>query len=146
MGGFSGDRSFWKRPTGISPSRSLSAGTSHRGIAARVSSGHLDISAFVSFPGLRDWCESGKPPDISVMPGFNAGWFDTKGEWLSCQAASPAWEFLGKPGLPKGDFPANFDTRCIGPYLGYVRRGGQHGLSGNDWNWALDFADQAFGR
>lgn len=79
MGGFSGDRSFWKRPTGISPSRSLSAGTSHRGIAARVSSGHLDISAFVSFPGLRDWCESGKPPDISVMPGFNAGWFSRTG-------------------------------------------------------------------
>ena len=85
-------------------------------------------------------------PRRILVEGFNAGWFDTKGEWLSCQAASPAWEFLGKPGLPKGDFPANFDTRCIGTHLGYVRRGGQHGLSGNDWNWALDFADQAFGR
>ena len=85
-------------------------------------------------------------PRRILVEGFNAGWFDTKGEWLSCQAASPTWEFLGKPGLPKGDFPANFDTRCIGTHLGYVRRGGQHGLSGHDWIWALDFADQAFGR
>ena len=85
-------------------------------------------------------------PRRILVEGFNAGWFDTKGEWLSCQAASPVWEFLGKPGLPKGGFPDNFDTRCIGTHLGYVRRGGQHGLSGNDWNWALDFADQAFGR
>ena len=85
-------------------------------------------------------------PRRILVEGFNAGWFDTKGEWLSCQAASPVWEFLGKPGLPKGNFPENFDTRCIGTHLGYVRRGGQHGLSGNDWNWALDFADQAFGR
>ena len=85
-------------------------------------------------------------PRRILVEGFNSGWFDTKGEWLSCQAASPVWEFLGKPGLPKGDFPANFDTRCIGTYLGYVRRGGQHGLSGHDWNWALDFADKAFGR
>ena len=85
-------------------------------------------------------------PRRILVEGFNAGWFDTKGEWLSCQAASPAWEFLGKPGLPKGDFPANFDTRCIGTHLGYVRRGGQHGITGYDWNWLLNFADRAFAR
>ena len=27
--------------------------------------------------------------------------------------------------------------------FGYVRRGGQHGLSGYDWLWMLDFADKA---
>ena len=85
-------------------------------------------------------------PRRILVEGFNSGWFDTKGEWLACVAASPAWEFLGRPGLPKGDFPANFDTRCIGPYLGYVRRGGQHGITGYDWNWLLDFADRAFAR
>lgn len=85
-------------------------------------------------------------PRPVLVEGFNSGWFDTKGEWLACVAASPAWEFLGRPGLPKGDFPANFDTRCIGPYLGYVRRGGQHGMTGYDWNWLLDFADRAFAR
>ncbi len=85
-------------------------------------------------------------PRRILVQGFNSGWFDTKGEWLACAAASSAWEFLGKPGLPKGDFPANYDTRCIGSHLGYVRRGGQHGMAGYDWQWTLDFADQAFGR
>ncbi len=85
-------------------------------------------------------------PRPLLVEGFNSGWFDTKGEWLACRAASPAWEFLGRPGLPKGDFPANYDTSCIGPSLGYVRRGGNHGISGYDWKWTLDFADRAFGR
>lgn len=82
-------------------------------------------------------------PRALLVEGFNQGWFDTYGEFLSCQAASSAWEVLGLPGLPKGDFPANYDTACIGPKLGYVRRGGAHGLSGIDWHWLLNFADQA---
>jgi len=85
-------------------------------------------------------------PRRILVQGFNNGWFDTKGEFLSCRAASPAWEFLGLPGLPAGDFPANYDTGRIGTHLGYVRRGGQHGITGYDWMWTLDFADVAFGR
>ena len=85
-------------------------------------------------------------PRRILVQGFNSGWFDTKGEFLSCRAASPAWEFLGLPGLPAGDFPANYDTGRIGTHLGYVRRGGQHGITGYDWMWTLDFADKAFGR
>ena len=82
-------------------------------------------------------------PRALLVEGFNQGWFDAKGEWLSCRAASPVWEFLGKEGLPKGDFPENYDRSRIGASLGYVRRGGQHGLSGYDWLWMLDFADKA---
>ena len=85
-------------------------------------------------------------PRKLLVTGFGNPWFDTEGEFLACRAASPAWEFLGKPGLPAGDFPDNFDTGRIGPYLGYVRRGGQHGITGYDWMWTLDFADKAFGR
>lgn len=85
-------------------------------------------------------------PRRILVEGFNQGWFDTKGEYLACRAASAAWEFLGLPGLPDKPFPANFDTGCIGPYLGYVRRGGQHGIAGYDWHWTLNFADRAFGR
>ena len=85
-------------------------------------------------------------PRRILVQGFNSGWFDTKGEFLSCRAASPAWEFLGLPGLPAGDFPANYDTGRIGTHLGYVRRGGQHGITGYDWMWTLDFADKAFGK
>ncbi len=83
-------------------------------------------------------------PRALLVEGFNQGWFDAKGEWLSCRAASPVWEFLGKEGLPKGDFPENYDRSRIGSTFGYVRRGGQHGLSGYDWLWMLDFADKAF--
>jgi len=83
-------------------------------------------------------------PRAILVEGFNQGWFDTKGEWLACRAASPAWEFLGLPGLPKGEFPANYSTAAIGPRLGYVRRGGDHGMSGYDWNWILDFSDRVF--
>ena len=38
------------------------------------------------------------------------------------------------------------NAAAIGPSLGYVRRGGDHGISGYDWKWTLDFADRAFGR
>lgn len=85
-------------------------------------------------------------PRRILVQGFNEGWFDTEGEYLSCQAASPVWEFLGKSGLPKGPFPDNYDESLIGENLGYVRRGGLHGITGHDWNWTLDFADKAFGK
>lgn len=83
-------------------------------------------------------------PRALLVQGFNSPWFDARGEYLSCRAASPVWEFLGLPGLPAGDFPANYDTSLIGSRLGYVRRGGGHGISGYDWVWLLDFADRAF--
>ena len=83
-------------------------------------------------------------PRALLVQGFNSDWFDAKGEYLSCKAASPVWEFLGLPGLPKGDFPENFSTALIGQRLGYVRRGGGHGISGYDWVWMLDFADGVF--
>ncbi len=85
-------------------------------------------------------------PRPLLVEGFNSLWFDPRGEWLSCRAASCAWEFLGQPGLPEGDFPENYSTKLIGPRLGYVRRGGDHGIAGHDWMWMLDFADQALGR
>ena len=85
-------------------------------------------------------------PRHLLVQGFDRPWFDPKGEWLSCKAASSAWTFLGKPGLPDVAEPECFSTAAIGPRLGYVRRKGQHGISGYDWQWMLDFADGAFGR
>ena len=35
----------------------------------------------------------------------------------------------------------NYDTSLIGRHLGYVRRGGEHGQGGYEWEWLLDFAD-----
>ena len=84
-------------------------------------------------------------PRRVLVEGFGPNdWMDTKAEYLAAVAASPAWEFLGVPGLPKTGFPDYYDESAIGPYLGYVRRTEGHGISGYDWNWLLNFADAAW--
>jgi len=88
----------------------------------------------------------GHPHKKAAEKNYHHSHHDTKGEFLSVQAASPAWEFLGEPGLPKVDWPADYDTRAIGPRLGYVRRDQKHGLSAIDWTWMLDFADRQWER
>ena len=97
-----------------------------------------------AMPFDQHWLLACVAPRALLVEGFNREWFDTRGEYLACRAASPAWEFLGQPGLPEGGFPPNFDTSLVGPRLGYVRRGGDHGLSAYDWLWLLDFADKVF--
>ena len=83
-------------------------------------------------------------PRALLVEGFDQPWFDAKGEFLAVKAASPVREKLGKKGLPKVDFPADFDTSAIGPCLGYVRRSEGHGISAYDWTWMLDFADKVW--
>lgn len=86
-------------------------------------------------------------PRALLVEGFDKGWFDTKGEFLSVQAASPVWKKLGLGGLPKGvEWPVeDYDTRAIGEHLGYVRRDNGHGIAWLDWTWMLDFADRNLG-
>ena len=95
-------------------------------------------------PFDQHWLLASIAPRGLLVEGFNDPWYDTRGEFLACRAASPVWELLGLPGLPEGDFPASYDTSRIGPALGYVRRGGEHGISGYDWLWLLDFATNYF--
>ena len=85
-------------------------------------------------------------PRPLLVEGFNNPWFDTRGEFLCLQAASPVWEFLGAQGLPDVSWPADYDTSAVGPGLGYVRRPHGHGFAAADWLWLLDFADAAFDR
>ena len=85
-------------------------------------------------------------PRHVLVQSFDEDWYDPKGEYLACRAASPVWEFLGRPGLPAGEYPETLSTARIGTHLGYVRRHGTHGISGYDWIWMLDFADRALGR
>lgn len=80
MSGFSGPRSFWKRPSGISPSGAYSSASSVRGAAAELSFGRIGVSAFVAFPGFREWCEAGKPLSFSAMPGVNVAWYSRHGQ------------------------------------------------------------------
>lgn len=78
--------------------------------------------------------------------GFDNPWFDTKGEFLALQAASPVWEFLGKKGLPGVEWPGDFDNSAIGENMAYYRRNNEHGIAMADWVRMLDFADEAFAR
>ena len=83
-------------------------------------------------------------PRALLVEGFDDGWFDTKGEFLSVQAASPVWEKFCKAGLPKVGWPNDYETSAIGSRLGYVRRNQQHGHSAFDWIWMMDFGDRVF--
>ncbi len=85
-------------------------------------------------------------PRALLVQGFNEPWFDTKGEFLSLQAASPVWEKFCRKGLPKVEWPVDYDTCAIGERLGYVRRSEKHGHSAWDWTWLMDFADNLFDR
>ena len=83
-------------------------------------------------------------PRALLVEGFDKPWFDTKGEFLALQAASPVWKFLGEKGLPDVAWPDDYETSAIGPRIGYVRRDQGHGISALDWLWMLDFADGVF--
>lgn len=84
-------------------------------------------------------------PRALLIEGFDKPWFDTKGEFLALQAASPVWKFLGKTGMPDVPWPADYEMSAVGPVVGYVRRDQGHGISAIDWMWMLDFADGVFG-
>ena len=64
----------------------------------------------------------------------------------ACKAAAPVWTFLGAGTMPDVPYPDNYDLSAIGESFGYVRRSEEHGISGYDWEWMLDFADRAFGK
>ncbi len=81
-------------------------------------------------------------PRAILIEGFDHPWFDTEGEFLALQSASPVWPFLGQPGLPEVSWPADFDRSAIGEKVGYIRRDGGHGISAYDWMWMVDFADK----
>lgn len=81
MSGLSSSSSFSKRPSGLSPSWSWSGIGSHRGVAADFTAGRTAVSTFVSFPGLRTWCESGKSPAISLMAGANVTRYTRSGQY-----------------------------------------------------------------
>ena len=83
-------------------------------------------------------------PRRVLVEGFGPNdWMDTKGEYLACRAASPAWDFLGLKGMPGDGYPDYYDTSAIGDYIGYVRRTEEHGIAPCDWLWLLNFADKA---
>lgn len=81
-------------------------------------------------------------PRALLVLGFDNRWFDYEGEYMSVQAASPVWQFLGAEGLPDVPCPKDFESSAIGSVLGYARRSHGHGISMRDWLWMLDFAER----
>jgi len=79
---------------------------------------------------------------VSSFPGK---WFDPYGEFLSLKAAEPVWTFLGLPGLPAAEWPAEM-APAQGTHLGYHRRPFEHGIAAYDWQCYLAFTDRAFGQ
>ena len=82
-------------------------------------------------------------PRALLLECYHKRWFDPVGEFLSAKAASPVWEFLTGKGLGLDEWPEPYDTVALRPPFGYVRRTGTHGLSPDDWTWAMAFADMA---
>lgn len=81
-------------------------------------------------------------PRPLLVLGFNNLWFDAYGEFLSLQAASPVWTFLGKDATFGDTFSETGATTAIGTNLGYARRDGGHGVIASDWSHILNFSDR----
>ena len=77
--GFSSSSSFYRRPTGLSPSFSWSGTGTHRGIASDFQFGRFVLTSFASFPGLRDRCD-GRKCHVSFLGGANLGYFGRNGQ------------------------------------------------------------------
>lgn len=80
------------------------------------------------------------PRPVYVASAEQDGWADPHGEFLAAQAASPAYELLGKRGLASAwPVPLN---ESLGTDIGYHLRIGRHALTDFDWLRYLDFADR----
>ena len=86
------------------------------------------------------------PRPLLIEGMTDSPWMDTEGEFLACKAAAPVWTFLGRETMPDVPYPDDYCESAIGGNFGYVRRPHEHGISGYDWNWMLNFADRQFGR
>ena len=136
MSGLSTSSSFSRRPSGLSPSGSWSGIGSHRGVAADFTAGRVVFSAFASFPGLRTWCESGKPAEISLMVGSNVtrysrngqfsltGYFQTEPMNMSAKLQtgklSGDFRYSWRGVDYSGEVAWDFGGQCLGAILGTV--------------------------
>ena len=87
------------------------------------------------------WTQISFPISIQAETDYGATVKSAQGEFLAARAASPVWEVLAGRGLGLEEWPAPYDAAFASPPFGYVRRTGTHGLSPDDWRWAMDFAE-----
>lgn len=68
-------------------------------------------------------------------------WASPDSEFMSCVAASKAWEKMGLNGfIHNGNMPGD-DVTFLAGRVGYHRRPGKHFLSRVDWNRYMDYID-----
>lgn len=78
------------------------------------------------------------PRPLYVASAADDLWSDPKGMYLAIKAASPVYEFMGKPGLPMTEFPSLSKTDFAGN-LAYHVRPGSHDLTLFDWTQYIRF-------
>lgn len=84
------------------------------------------------------------PRALAVGSATEDEWADPKGEFLTCVAASPAWELFGSKGIPATE---NDMLSSQGEILGdvsYHLREGKHDQAAYDWEHYLKIADRLF--
>jgi hypothetical protein len=77
------------------------------------------------------------PRAVLLGNAWRDTWSDPAGAWRAAQAASPAWDIYGAPGLAQARL-ASMDTS--GRLAVHIRTG-THGVTDADWRAFLDFAD-----
>lgn len=81
------------------------------------------------------------PRPLYIGTAVEDSWSDPKGMYLAAKAASPVYEFLGKPGLPMKEFPEVSQTDFSG-FIGFHHRTGGHGVNEFDWIQFIEFFKQ----
>ncbi|MCX6222886.1 MAG: acetylxylan esterase [Bacteroidia bacterium] len=82
------------------------------------------------------------PRPLYVCSAEDDRWCDPKGTFLSCVAASPVYQLLGKKGFPGKDMP-KLQQPVLGT-IGYHIRPGKHAITLYDWSCFMNFADLSF--
>jgi hypothetical protein len=86
-----------------------------------------------------------RPVFLSAGATDGDGWVDAKGSFLAASAAFPAYELLGKKGMPQGanEFPT-IGTALIDGEVGFQQHTGGH-TDGPTWPTFLAFAERFIG-